>query len=200
MGRGDADRHADHDARDGREPDERDRLDRRLPIAEVGDEDEGDDDEGGEAPRSMHPIGERREGENDDQERDVQKDRGEAVDQKIDHRRHRVEKPGGVVLQPGYADLDPASERKLRLGEPALQRRPSSHGPNAQAPWAFPPQAGRRAGGPARVGRLKAEALLDRRESGLAVEGRHAVEPVRRAAADWSSAIPGPPLDPRRRR
>ena len=50
MGRGDADRHPDDDAGQRREPDERDRLDRGLPIAEIGDEEEGDDDEGRQAP------------------------------------------------------------------------------------------------------------------------------------------------------
>ena len=129
MGGGNADRHPDQDARDGRESDERNRLDRRLPISEVGDGDERDDDEGGQAPRPMHPVGERGEGENDDEKRDVQENRSEAVDQKIDHRRHRVEKTGGVVLQPGDADLDPAPERNFRLGEPTLQGRPSK-------PWA----------------------------------------------------------------
>ena len=50
VGRGDADRHADDDAGQGREADQRNRLDRRLPVAEIGDEDEGDDDEGREPP------------------------------------------------------------------------------------------------------------------------------------------------------
>ena len=126
MGRGDAERHADQDAHDGREADERDRLDRRLPISEIGDGDERDDNEDGQAPRPMHPVGERGQRKNDDEKRDVQQYRGEAVNQEIDHRGHRVEKTGGVVLQPGDADLDQASERKFRLREPTLQGRPSS--------------------------------------------------------------------------
>ena len=72
MRRGHADRHADNDARQGREPDERNRLDRRLPVAEVGDEDEGRDHEGGQAPGAMQPIGQRRDGENDDEKGDMQ--------------------------------------------------------------------------------------------------------------------------------
>ena len=109
-----------------REPDERNRLDRRLPISEIGDGDERDDHERRQAPGPVHPIGERRERENDDEKRDVEQDRGEAVDQKVDHRRHRVEESGCVVLQPGDPDLDPAPERNFRLGEPTLQRRPSN--------------------------------------------------------------------------
>ena len=126
MGRGDAERHADQHAHDGREADQRNRLDRRLPISEVGDGDEGDDHERRQSPGPVHPIGERREGENDDEKRDVEEDRGEAVDQKVDQRRHRIEEPGGVVLQPSDPDLNPASERHFRLGEPTLQRRPSN--------------------------------------------------------------------------
>ena len=79
-----------------------------------------------EPPGPVQPVGERRDRENDDEKRHVQQDRGEAVDQKVDHRRHRIEEPGGIVLQPGDADLDQAAERQFRLGEPALQRRPSS--------------------------------------------------------------------------
>ena len=75
--------------------------------------DERDDDEGRQAPGPVQPVGERREGENDDEKRDVEQDRGEAVDEKVDQRRHRIEEAGGVVLQPGDADLDPASERQL---------------------------------------------------------------------------------------
>ncbi len=132
MGRGDAERHADQHAHDGREPDQRDRLHRRLPIAEIGDGDERDDHERRQAPGPVHPIGERRERENDDEKRDVQQDRGEAVDQKVDHRRHRVEESGRIVLQPRDPDLNPTSERHFGLGEPTLQRRPSNK--NASAP------------------------------------------------------------------
>ena len=126
MGRGDAERHADQDAHDGREADQRNRLDRRLPISEIGDGDERDDHERRQSPGPVHPIGERRERENDDEKRDVEEDRGEAVDQKVDQRRHRIEEPGGVVLQPSDPDLNPASERNFGLGEPTLQRRPSN--------------------------------------------------------------------------
>ena len=173
---------------------------RRLPIAEVGDEDEGDDDENGEPPGSMQPIGERREGEDDDEKRDVQEDRGEAVDQKVDDRRHRVEESGCVVLQPGDADLDPAPERYLGLGEPTLQRSSSRCGPDAPA-RRLPVHAARGGEGDRRgSARLEAEARLDRREPRLAVERRHALKPVRRVAAGWSSATPAPPLVPHRHR
>ena len=74
----------------------------------------------------MHPVGQRRERENDDEKRDVEQDRGEAVDQEVDHGRDGVEEPRGVILQPGDADLDPAPERQFRLGEPTLQRHPSN--------------------------------------------------------------------------
>jgi len=74
----------------------------------------------------MHPKGERREGENDDEKWDVQEYRGETVDQKVDHRRHRIKESSGVVLQPSDPDLNPASERQFRLGEPTLQSRLSN--------------------------------------------------------------------------
>src|ERR1700733_6421621 len=126
MGRGDAEWHADQHAHDGRKPDQRDRLHRRLPISEIGDGDERNDHERRQFPRPVHPIGERREGENDNEKRDVEEDGGEAVDQKVDQRRHRVEESGGIVLQPRDSDLNPASERHFGLGEPTLQRRPSN--------------------------------------------------------------------------
>ena len=100
---GDAERHADQHAHDGREADQRDRLHRRLPISEIGDGDERDDHERRQLPGPVHPIGERRDGENDDEKRDVEQDRGETVDQEVDHRRHRIEESSRVVLQPSDA-------------------------------------------------------------------------------------------------
>ena len=132
MGGGDAERHADQHAHNGREADQRNRLDRRLPISEIGDGDERDDHERRQSPGPVHPIGERREGENDDEKRNVEEDRSEAVDQKVDQRRHRIEESGCVVLQPSYPDLNPASERNFGFGKPTLQRRPSNK--NASKP------------------------------------------------------------------
>src|ERR1700722_17080963 len=142
MGRGNAERHADQDAPNGREPDKRNRLDRRLPISEVGDGDKCDDHERRQAPRPGHPIGERRERENDDEERDVEQNRGEAIDHKVDQRRHRIEEPGCIVLQPGYPDFNPASEGHFGLGEPTLQRRASNKNAG-EPPWDNRPRVAR---------------------------------------------------------
>ena len=126
MGGGDAERHAEHDAGQGGEADQRNRLQRRLPVAEVGDDDERDDDEGREAPGPVQPVGERRDRKDDDEERHVHEDRREPVDQKVDQGRDRIEEAGRIVLQPGDADLDQPAERQFRFGEPALQRPRSS--------------------------------------------------------------------------
>ena len=136
---------------------------RRLPVAEIGDENEGDDDERRQPPRTVQPIGQRRDGEDDDEERNVQQDRGRSVDQEVDRRRHRVEEPGGVVLQPGDANLDQPAERQFRFGEPALQgllSTPRPSGAVGSGPCAHCAN-GRFA--LARI--LQSEALLDRLES-----------------------------------
>src|SRR3984957_21124655 len=125
----------------------------------------GDADERRQSPGPVHPIGERREGENDDEKRNVEEDRSEAVDQKVDQRRHRIEESGRVVLQPSDPDLNPASERNFRFGKPTLQRRPSNKDISEPSPSA------RRAEGEgplrSRSLRLQAEALLDRVETRL---------------------------------
>src|ERR1700728_2924734 len=129
MGGGDAKRHADQDAYYGREPDERNRLDRRLPVSQIGDGYERDDNERRQTPRPMHPVGQRRERENDDEKRDVEQNRGEAIDHEVDQRRHRVEESGCIILQPSDPDFNPTSEWHFGLGEPTFQRRPSTRIP-----------------------------------------------------------------------
>src|SRR5277367_111342 len=57
--------------------------------------------------------------------------------------------------------------------------RPPAAGRMSQSHSAPCPRDVRRGRGPARVGRLEAEARLDRREPRLAVEGRDALKPVR---------------------
>ena len=107
VGRGDAERHADNDAAKGRKAHEGDRLHGGFPVAEIGDDQERDDDKQRELPGAVKPIAKRRDGEDDDEEWNMKENRGKSVDREVDDRRDSVEKAGGVILKPRYADFGP---------------------------------------------------------------------------------------------
>ena len=119
----DAEGHADDDAGRGGEEDERQGLDRRAPVAEIGDEEQRQHDEEGELPGAVQGVDRPRQ-EHDEQERRHQEQAlREAVDEERQAGREGVEEALGVLVQEIDAVAHPLAERDLVGRNPLFHRR-----------------------------------------------------------------------------
>ena len=118
--RGDADRHADDDAEEGRRDDQRQRLDGRLPVAEIDDEQEPEDDRDGEADRTVEEPGADAEYRDQHQRRKPKERLGQAVDDRAEDEGDEIEEAGGMLVEHVDHRLEPRPERDLVRGEPVI--------------------------------------------------------------------------------
>ena len=118
---GDAERYADEGRGHRRDDDQRERLEGRLPVPLVHDEEQRRHHERRERPGAAQEPGERGGAEHQERGGDGAQERREPVDARTDHGRHGVEEHPAVGLHVLDEHRDRVADGELVVGEPALE-------------------------------------------------------------------------------